>query len=153
VPELTELEQRCVLPFYRKMMGLNALYRAVPVDSLGEVARGTADDEVSTLLAGDWRPRVIGAWLACGRTRRLEAALLTSLKTSLGSFTVPPLATAALHGLGTTPGPAPEPPVCSATLGLTLVARIDAVTCSRHALFCHLKRQDAVTIREQRLPA
>jgi hypothetical protein len=100
VSALPDLEQRCVLPFYLRMMGLNALSRDVPFDSLREVARGTTDDEVAELLASHWRPRVMGAWLAPGRTQRLEAALLESLETSLGSLTAPPLATVALHGLG-----------------------------------------------------
>ncbi|MFI7626880.1 DUF6000 family protein [Microbispora rosea] len=97
---LTDLEQRCVVPFYLKMMGLNALGHDVPFDSLREVARGTTDYEVAELLVSHWRPRVMGAWLASGRTQRLEAALLESLETSLGSLTAPPLATVALHGLG-----------------------------------------------------
>ncbi len=82
------------------MMGLNALSRDVPFDTLREVARGTTDDEVAELLASDWRPRVMGAWLASGRTQRLKAALLKSLETSQGTLTAPPLATVALHGLG-----------------------------------------------------
>jgi Family of unknown function (DUF6000) len=79
---LTDLERRCVLPFYVRMMGLNALSHVVPFDTLRNVARETTDDEVARLLASEWRPRVMGAWLACGRTRHLEAALLTSLETS-----------------------------------------------------------------------
>ena len=97
---LTDLERRCVLPFYLTMMGLNALNHDVPFDTLREVARGTTNDEVADLLASPWRPRVMGAWLASGRARRLEAALLESLETSLGTLTAPPLATVALHGLG-----------------------------------------------------
>ncbi|GII57274.1 hypothetical protein Pth03_56630 [Planotetraspora thailandica] len=64
------------MPFYLAMMGLNALRRDVPFDTLREVARGTTDDEVAELLASHGRPRVMGAWLASGRTQRLEAALL-----------------------------------------------------------------------------
>ncbi len=89
-----------MLPFYLKMMGLNALSHVVPFDTLRDVARGTTDEEVATLLASQWRPRVMGAWLASGRTQRLEAALLTSLETSWGTLTAPPLAAVALHGLG-----------------------------------------------------
>lgn len=87
------------MPFYLKMMRLNALSHDVPLDALREVARTTTDDEVAMLLASHWRPRVMGAWLASGRTRRLEAELLRSLETSAGSLTAPPLATVALHGL------------------------------------------------------
>jgi hypothetical protein len=97
---LTDLERRCVLPFYMTMMRLNALSDDVPFDALGEVARGTTDDEVTVLLASAWRQRVMGAWLASGRAQRLEAALLKSLETSAGSLTAPPLATVALDGLG-----------------------------------------------------
>jgi hypothetical protein len=105
---LTDLERRCVLPFYLPMMGLNALSHAVPFDTLRDVARGTTDDEVARLLASEWRPRVMGAWLACGRASRLEAALLKSLETSWGTLTAPPLAIVALHGLGAKAVPALE---------------------------------------------
>jgi Family of unknown function (DUF6000) len=101
VPGLTDLEQRCVLPFYMTMMGLNALSHEVPFVVLRELAQETTDDEVVMLLASAWRPRVMGAWLASGRSERLEAALLKSLETSAGSLTTPPLATVALHDLGT----------------------------------------------------
>jgi hypothetical protein len=97
---VTDLERRCVLPFYLKMMRLNALDHDVPLGILREVGRQTADSDVAGLLAAAWRPRVMGAWLASGRTQRLGAALLESLETSQGSLTAPPLATVALHGLG-----------------------------------------------------
>jgi hypothetical protein len=61
---LTDLERRCVLPFYLTMMGLNALSHDIPFDALREVARGAVDDEIADLLASGWRPRVMGAWLA-----------------------------------------------------------------------------------------
>jgi hypothetical protein len=105
VPGLTDLERRCVSPFYLTMMRLNALTHDVPFDALREVARVTTDDEVVMLLVSAWRPRVMGAWLASGRTERLEAALLKSLETSAGSLTAPPLATVALHGLGVKAAP------------------------------------------------
>jgi hypothetical protein len=108
VPGLTDLERRCVLPFYRRMMGLNALSDVVSFDTLRSVARETTDDEVAGLVASGWRPRVMGAWLACGRTGHLEAALLRSLETSGGTLTAPPLATVALHGLGAKAVPALE---------------------------------------------
>jgi hypothetical protein len=82
------------------MMGLNALSYDIPFDTLREVAQGTTDDEIAKLLASEWRPRVMGAWLVSGRAQRLEAPLLKSLETSAGSLTAPPLATVALHGLG-----------------------------------------------------
>ena len=97
---MTDPERRCVLPFYLKMMGLNALTHNIPFDALREVAQGAADDEIGKLLGSSWRPRVMGAWLASGRTRRLEAPLLRSLETSAGTLTAPPLATVALYGLG-----------------------------------------------------
>lgn len=100
MPGLTDLERRCVLPFYLTMMGLNALNHDVPFDALREVVRETTDGEVAELLASHWRPRVMGAWLASGRTRRLEDALLKGMETSAGTLTAPPLATVALHGLG-----------------------------------------------------
>jgi hypothetical protein len=82
------------------MMGLNALSHDVPFSTLRELARETTDDEVVQLLSSHWRPRVMGAWLASGRTQCLAAALLKSLETSSGSLTAPPLAAVALHGLG-----------------------------------------------------
>jgi len=94
------LEWRRVRPFYLKMTGLNALGSKVPFRALNKATRRTTDGEVAELLASHWRARVMGAWLASGRAERLEAALLESLETSQGSFTSPPLATVALHGLG-----------------------------------------------------
>lgn len=88
------------MPFYLTMMDLNALSNDIPFGTLREVAQETTDDEIAELLASGWRPRVMGAWLASGRARRLEAPLLKSLETSAGSLTAPPLATVALHGLG-----------------------------------------------------
>lgn len=105
VSGLSDLERRCVVPFYLKMMGLNAAGRDVPLDELLNVARGTTDDEVAALLGSHWRPRVMGAWLASGRAQRLKPALLASLETSAGSLTAPPLATVALHGLAETAVP------------------------------------------------
>jgi hypothetical protein len=43
VPGLTDLERRCVLPVHLKMMGLVALGRVVPFDTLRDVARGTKE--------------------------------------------------------------------------------------------------------------
>lgn len=88
------------MPFYLQMMGMNAISGDAPIDELLEVARETTDEEVVTLLRSDWRPRVMGAWLASGRAPRLQPALLHSLETSAGSLTAPALATVALHGLG-----------------------------------------------------
>jgi hypothetical protein len=105
VPGLSALERRCVVPFYLTMMRLNALSYDVPFDTLREVTRQTTDEEVAQLLGSPWRPRVMGAWLASGRTPRLEAALLKSLETSAGSLTAPPLATVALHGWERRPCP------------------------------------------------
>jgi hypothetical protein len=76
--DLTDLERRCVLPFYLTMMRLNALSHDVPFGALREVAQGTTDDEIARLLTLGWRPRVMGAWLASGRAQRLEAPLLKS---------------------------------------------------------------------------
>ena len=100
MPGLSELERRCVAPFYLQMMGLNAMSQDAPVAAVREAGRTTADEQVAELLAGHWRARVMGAWLAAGRTERLATALLASLETSAGSLTAPPLATVALAGLG-----------------------------------------------------
>jgi hypothetical protein len=99
---LTELEERCVVPFYLQMMGLNALGYPVPFTRLRDVGRPTTNDEVIELLGGLWRPRVMGAWFAAGRTEPdVIEAVLASLATSAGSSTAPPLATVAILGSGT----------------------------------------------------
>ncbi len=103
---LSDLEERCVRPFYLTMMGLNALSHVVPYDALSEVGRRTSDEEVARLLRSEWRPRVMGAWFAAGRTTRLASELLRSLETSAGTLTAPPLAAVAVHGLGSAAQPA-----------------------------------------------
>lgn len=82
---MTDLGRRCVLPFYLKMMGLNALRDDVPFGTLRQVAQQTADDDVAGLLASGWQQRVMGAWLAPGRIQFPGAALLRSLETSQGA--------------------------------------------------------------------
>lgn len=97
---LADLEKRCVHPFYLQMMGLNALKYGVPSFELAQVARTTSDDEVATLLASDWRARVMGAWLSAGRTDRLAEHVTRSLDTSSGAFTAPPLIAVLVNDLG-----------------------------------------------------
>jgi hypothetical protein len=84
------------LPFYLKMMGLNALSHQFQLSTPRDVARRTTDDEVAGLLASDWRPRVMGAWFTSGRARRLRVVPPGSLETSLESLTAPPLAAVAM---------------------------------------------------------
>lgn len=67
VPELSDLERRCVVPFYLKMMGLNATGRDAPLDELLNVARGTTDDEVPALLGSQWTGRAGEAGWPSGR--------------------------------------------------------------------------------------
>jgi hypothetical protein len=100
VPGLPDVEDRCVTPFYLEMMSLNALNGPVPVAALRAAGQSTTDEEVAELLAGPWRPRVMGAWLAAGRMPRMKAAVFRSLETAAGSLTAPPLATVALYGAG-----------------------------------------------------
>lgn len=143
VPGLSDLERRCVVPFYLKMMGLNATGRDVPLDELLKVARETTDDEVAMLLGSHWRPRVMGAWLASGRAQRLKPALLASLETSAGSLTAPPLAAVALHGLAETAVPSLTTYLrrdLGARMGLCPVRRRSARTTRRHAGECCLRR-------------
>lgn len=86
------------------MMGLSAVANPrydVPFEALRELGRETTDAAVVDLLGNaNWRPQVMGAWLAAGRTKRVGPALLESLEASRGSLTVPSLATVALYGLG-----------------------------------------------------
>jgi hypothetical protein len=100
------LQLRVVRPFYLKMMGLNALHYEIRWQELARLSRKVRDDEVITLLRGLWRPRVMGAWLSAGREERLAAELLSSLQTSAGSLTAPPLAAVAVRGLGLAAVPA-----------------------------------------------
>jgi hypothetical protein len=90
-----ELLERCVVPFYLNMMRENAPtpdgLRLLPL--IADVAARTTPDEVALLLAADWRPRVMGAWLAVRfRGGIVEQALLDSMRTCLGDLTAPPLA-------------------------------------------------------------
>ncbi|HSU34889.1 MAG TPA: hypothetical protein VLJ88_04440 [Propionibacteriaceae bacterium] len=90
-----------MLPFYLKMMGLNAVHYPVPYTVIAEVSQQTSDEEVMQLLRGSWRPRVMGAWLSAGREDPLLVkTLLWSLTTSLGSLTAPPLASVAVFATG-----------------------------------------------------
>jgi hypothetical protein len=104
VPDVTalgDLEERCVRPFYREVFGLNALSHPVRYEALAELGRGTTDEEVIALLRAGWRARVMGAWLAAGRDgQEVAQAVLTSLKTSGGSLTAPPLAAVAVFTSG-----------------------------------------------------
>jgi hypothetical protein len=126
VAGLTDLDRRCVLPFYLKMMRLNALHDDVPFGTLREVGRETTDNEVAGLLASGWRQRVMGAWLASGRTQFLGSALLASLETSQGALTAPPLATVALHGLGAAAVPSLRTYLGCASFVAAVLERLDA---------------------------
>lgn len=63
--DLTALERRCVMPFYRMMMGLVAVANPrydVPFEALRELGRETTDAEVVELLgdAGELTTRNAG---------------------------------------------------------------------------------------------
>lgn len=98
---LSQLDQRAVKPFYRSMMGLNAIGQGADLSAVAAVGRGTTDVEVVELLHGLWRPRVMGAWLAAGRTAPgVLKALATGLATSGGTLTAPALVSVAVLQLG-----------------------------------------------------
>jgi hypothetical protein len=95
-----------MLPCWPKLARVPSTSRSSLV-TRHQVCAGRGDGPgLTILLASEWRPRVTGAWLACGRAGRLEAALLESLETSRGTLAAPPLAIVALHGLGARAVPA-----------------------------------------------
>lgn len=89
---------RCAAPYYLKMMGLNAV--DVSSDLLREIAamaRTTTEEETISLLRAEWRPCVMGAWIATTkRGNDVADAVSMALMRSLGSLTAPPLAIAAV---------------------------------------------------------
>jgi hypothetical protein len=95
-PQQPELNY--VAPFYLQMMRTNAVRQSPQL--LAEIVETTRSAESSTviaLLAGSWRPQVMGAWLSVRFTdAAVTSALLRSLATSSGSLTSPPLAAAAV---------------------------------------------------------
>jgi hypothetical protein len=96
VAELSALERRCVVPFHRKMMGLNALRQDGLLGAVRDMARETTwSSWPCTGVRVSWVP---GSHQ--DGPPRVEAALLGSLETAQGSLTAPPLAAVALHGLG-----------------------------------------------------
>ena len=94
---MTSLEERAVLPFYLKMMRLNALHHAFDLwpELVTEAKAVTLDDAKWLLGVGAWRPVVMGAWFSV----RFPAAeigqeLRRAMTASQGSLTAPPLAVA-----------------------------------------------------------
>ncbi len=106
MPRLPEDERRFVLPYYLKMMGLNAANPQNAIDPalLAGVHRDARIIDHATVvhfLRSEWRPRVMGAWYSvCQGPETIRAELLRSLESSAGSLTAPPLATAAAFVLG-----------------------------------------------------
>jgi hypothetical protein len=92
---LSPLVERCVTPFYLRMMRLNAMkYGLALFDDIAAVGQSVTADDVVTLLRSAWRERVMGAWLATIYDEPLvQTAVLQSLESSAGSLTSPPLAT------------------------------------------------------------
>jgi hypothetical protein len=93
----SELTARCVQPFYRQMMGTNALEATPSV--LAEMAAlvDTVDAGlVVGLLRSEWRDQVIGAWLSLAHRydESVLRAVTNALETCDGSLTAPALLTA-----------------------------------------------------------
>jgi hypothetical protein len=106
----SELRARWVQPFYRQMMGINALEAGPSV--LAEIA--VLVDKVDAghvvhLLRSEWREQVIGAWLSLGHQRdeSVLAAVGHALETSQGSLTAPALLTVTI---------ALEPPAAASSI-------------------------------------
>lgn len=90
---------RLVTPFYLDMMGTNALLRADAelLRDVVTVGRDASVEAVVSLLRGEWRARVVGAWFSLLHdSDDVRQAVLRSLGTSSGSLTAPPLAVAAV---------------------------------------------------------
>jgi hypothetical protein len=79
------------------MMNRNAVeYGSDLVDEIAIVGRSITDEDVVALLRSDWRPRVMGAWFSPAHdVEAVRSAVLTSLETSGGYLTAPPLAAVA----------------------------------------------------------
>ncbi len=92
------LVERCVEPFYLRMMRLNAMEDGPAlVDDIAAVGHSVTANDVVTLLRSAWRERVMGAWLATTHDVPIvRTALLQSLESSAGSLSSPPLATVAV---------------------------------------------------------
>lgn len=105
---MEELLATKVKPFYLTMMGCSA--RDADPARLAAVRAASADvtlEQVLRLLADSWRERVMGAWYALAFSPDdVGDALSRSLRTSAGSLTAPPLATAAAVLLGPSAAPA-----------------------------------------------
>jgi len=90
------LNERFVQPFYLQMQRINAIDADVLPDVI-DAAMTASASEVIELLRGEWRPRVMGAWFSVRHDDpTVTSELLQSLRTSQGSLTSPPLATAAV---------------------------------------------------------
>ncbi|WP_269815386.1 DUF6000 family protein [Kribbella monticola] len=92
-----ELEARCVVPFYRQLMGIKAL-EAGPstLAAVAALVDAAQPDEVVYLLRSGWREQVVGAWLSLAHPydESVLAALSHALEASQGSLTAPALLTA-----------------------------------------------------------
>lgn len=98
MPPPDELLDRCVGPFYLKMMRINAAEHGLSLaPDISRVAPSVAPEDVIALLRDHWRPRVMGAWLSVRyEGAEVRRAVLHALETSLGSLDAPPLAVAAV---------------------------------------------------------
>lgn len=92
-----QLDQRCVVPYYLKMMATNAVEHGFGlIDEIVTVGQSISDEDVIVLLHSARRPRVMGAWFAPLHDREgVRSALLGSLESSSGRLTSPPLAAVA----------------------------------------------------------
>jgi hypothetical protein len=95
---MNEIESSFVMPFYLKMMGLNALHLTDELwASLIVTGRAVAASDVRWMLrASHWRPVVMGAWFSLAvPAESVMDDLLTAMSESKGSLTASPLAAAA----------------------------------------------------------
>ncbi|MBT9276121.1 hypothetical protein KMZ32_18765 [Phycicoccus sp. MAQZ13P-2] len=97
-----ELGQRAlrsfVTPFYLTLMGSGAVEADERLLArVRRAGRRVSDRRVRLMLAGTWRPLVMGSWYAIARDDlALGDAVHDALKTCLGHLTSPPLITAAV---------------------------------------------------------
>ena len=87
-----------VVPFYLKMMRLNALEHGADLaPAILEASVGVTPDDVIALLREPWRATVMGAWLSVIQTDlRVTDEVLAALARSHGSLDASPLTVAAV---------------------------------------------------------
>jgi hypothetical protein len=115
-----ELAEHFVLPWYMKMMRLNACdYGGDLVPEIAQVAVEADDDIVVRLLRLGWRERVMGAWLSVTRdSEKITNEVLRQLEKEAAQF---------LQNRFDAANPLPAPPDDTHQVFDTLLAVAEAI--------------------------